>query len=150
LLTDGKASELNVVGGDPTRAAAVGVQTEPYLDDTLQPASIDRQLVAGAIANGAWKAVAIDPTSGDETSLEAATPAGSLGWSQAFTVPAGTSQVQVRFDGWTRSIWMWAQLIILIMLVVLALPSRRIEEIDPDLDGIAFPEEGVHDDRRSG
>ena len=150
LLTDGKASELNVVGGDPTRAAAVGVQTEPYLDDTLQPASIDRQLVAGAIANGAWKAVAIDPTSGDETSLEAVTPAGSLGWSQAFTVPAGTSQVQVRFDGWTRSIWMWAQLIILLMLVVLALPSRRIEEIDPDLDGIAFPEEGVRDDRRSG
>ncbi|MDO8732817.1 MAG: glycosyltransferase [Actinomycetota bacterium] len=147
LLANGKASELNVVSGDPARVAAVGVGTEPYLDDTLESATIDRQLVAGALANGGWKAVAIDPKTGEETALEAVTSPGSLEWSQAFTVPADATQVQIRFDAWTRTLWMWMQFIVLIVLVVLALPTRRIEESDPDLDGFGFPVEGVSHER---
>jgi hypothetical protein len=149
LLTDGKASALNVVGGDPAQVAAVGVDTDPYLADSLEAAAADRQLVVGALANGGWKAVAIDPKTGDQTSLEAVTPTGTLAWSQAFTVPPGTTQVEVRFDAWTRTLWMWMQLIVLIVLVVLALPTRRIDESDPDLDGFGFDAEAVSHEHRT-
>lgn len=147
LLTDGKASELALVGGDPARTAAVGVPTEPYLSDTLEPATAARQLVVGALANGGWKAVVIDPETGDATDLEAVTPAGTLAWSQAFTVPAGATQVEVRFDGWTRTLWMWLEFVVLIVLVVLALPTRKHEEIDPDIDEFGLPIEAVSDER---
>ena len=149
LVTGGNPSALNVVGGDPTRVAAVGVDTEPYLSDTLDASNVDRQLVAGAVANGGWNAVAIDPKTGDETALEPVTATGALSWSQAFTVPAGATRVQVSFDAWTRTLWLWLQFIVLIVLVVLALPTRRIDESDPDLDGFGFSAGAVSDERRT-
>lgn len=147
LLTDGTASELDVVGGDPAQVAAVGVQADPYLNQTLDAATVDRQLVAGALANAGWKAVAIDPKTGDETALEVVTPPKTLAWSQAFTVPAGATAVELRFDAWTRTLWMWLQFIVLLVLVVLALPSRRADDSDPDLDGFGFDAEAVSDER---
>ena len=149
LLTDGKPSALNVVGGDPSRVAAVGVDSDPYLSDSLAAAKVDRQLVAGALANGGWTAVAIDPKTGDQTALDPVTPVGSLAWSQAFNVPAGATQVEVSFDAWVRTLWLWLQFFALIVLVVLALPTRRVDESDPDLDGFGFSAEAVNDEHRN-
>ncbi|MDO9486170.1 MAG: glycosyltransferase family 2 protein [Actinomycetota bacterium] len=147
VLSDGKAAEVNVVGGDPVRVAAVGVDTDPYLDQTLEASAAGRQLVIGALANGGWQAVAINPETGEETALEPVTSADSLAWSAAFAVPGDATQVQVRYDAWGRSLWMWMQVIVFIALVILALPSRRMEESDPDLDGFGFDADGVSRER---
>ena len=146
LLTDGVPSALQVIGGSPEQVAAVGVDTTPYLDQTLTVGLADRQLVLGQLANSKWNAVSINPLTGEETALESVTPKGALSWSQAFVVPKDAVQVRVNFDQTTRSLWMWLQLVVFIVLVVLALPSRRIEDVDPDVEGAGFPAEAVRHD----
>jgi hypothetical protein len=87
--------------------------------------------------------VAIDQATGAETSLEPVTLDGSLNWSQAFVVPADAVHVRVSFSQTTRSLWLWLQLIVFIALVILALPARRVDEIDPDIEGSGFSAEAV-------
>lgn len=146
LLTDGVPSELQVIGGPAEQVAAVGVDTTPYLDQTLTVGLADRQLVLGQLADSKWSAVSINPLNGEETALEAVVPKGALSWSQAFVVPKDAVQVRVSFDQTTRSLWMWLQLIVFIVLVVLALPTRRVEDVDPDVEGAGFPLGAVNRD----
>jgi len=143
LITDGVASELDVVGGTPEYAAAVGVGTTPYLDQTIAAGTTDRQLVVGELASSKWSAVSINEATGAQTALEPVTLDGDLNWSQAFVVPADAVHIRVTFDQTTRTLWMWLQLIVFIVLIVLALPSRRVDEIDPDVEGAGFPAEAV-------
>jgi len=143
LITDGVASELDVVSGTPEFTAAVGVETTPYLDQKIAAATTERQLVVGELASSKWSAVAIDDATGEESSLEPVTVQGALNWSQAFVVPKDTVHVRVSFSQTTRSLWMWLQLIVFIVLVVLSLPARRVDEIDPDVEGSGFPAEAV-------
>ena len=146
LLSDGVPSDLQVIGGPAEQVAAIGVDATPYLDQTLTVGLADRQLVLGALANSKWNAVSINPLTGEETALEAVTPKGALSWSQAFVVPKDAVQVRVSFNQTARSLWMWLQLVVFIVLVVLALPSRRVEDIDPDVEGAGFPVGAVRHD----
>ena len=123
----GDTSRARVVAGDAT--AAVGVQmagslgVDPYIDQTLPTAGV---LVLGASADGRWSAVATGPD-GAVTALEPVEGPDLLSWSQAFAVPAG-SAVVAAFDGGLRTGWLLLQLIVIVVLVILALPSRRAEE----------------------
>jgi hypothetical protein len=71
----------------------------------------------------------------DGSELTAAAGPGLLAWSQSFTTPAGPEQVTARFDDGPRNRWLWFELIVLVVLVVLALPERRrVDDVDADLD----------------
>ncbi len=98
----------------------------PYLDTAIDPAGADRTLVLGVEPDGRWSAVAGD------TDLAAVQPDGPQAWAQAFTVPAGADVVRVEFDGRVRTLLLRVQLIVLLVIVVLALPSRRTADPDPD------------------
>ncbi|CAB5041024.1 unannotated protein [freshwater metagenome] len=75
--------------------------------------------------------------------MEPVTVQGALDWSQAFVVPKDAVHVRVSFSQTTRSLWMWLQLIVFVVLVVLSLPARRVDDIDPDVEGSGFPAEAV-------
>jgi len=146
LIAGGVPQEVDVVGGDPEQVAATGVSAQPYIDAPLAAADGERQLVLGALENSKWTAVAKNATTGETTTLEPMTPSGSLSWSQAFTVPKDAAQVSVTFDQGIRSLWLWLQFIVFAVLVLLALPTHRLEEVDPDLEGLGFSPEAVRHD----
>lgn len=146
LLTGAVPTEVPVVGGDPEHVAATGVQTRPYIDAAVPADAADRVLVLGAREDSRWTARATDAATGATTALEPATPSGSLGWSQGFALPQAASVVTVSYDASTRALWLWLELGVLIVLVVLALPTRQLVEIDPDLEGMGFSPEAVRHD----
>ncbi|MGW0500152.1 glycosyltransferase [Streptomyces sp. NPDC003007] len=71
------------------------------------------------------------------------------GWAQGFELPAGGGRLDVTYDdpiGHTA--WLWAQGLLALVLVVLALPGRR-RDIDDDLpEEPAVPAEAVAGDGR--
>lgn len=134
----GDTSRARLVGADAT--SAVGVQmdgalgVEPYIDQSVPAAGT---LVLGAASDSHWSAIGID-ADGDARALPTATAPDLLSWSQAFDVPAGqTSRVEVSYDSGLRTGWLLLQLIVFVVLVILALPSRRAEE---DFDAESFEE----------
>ncbi|MFE9178351.1 glycosyltransferase [Streptomyces sp. NPDC007126] len=55
------------------------------------------------------------------------------GWAQGFELPASGGRLDVTYDApFTHTAWMWAQGLLGIVLVVLALPGRR-RDVDDDL-----------------
>ncbi|MEU0740889.1 glycosyltransferase family 2 protein [Streptomyces sp. NPDC006134] len=60
------------------------------------------------------------------------------GWAQGFELPAGGGRLDVTYDDpFAHTAWLWAQGLLAVVLVVLALPGRR-RDVDDDL-----PEEPV-------
>ncbi|MGP3735455.1 glycosyltransferase [Streptomyces sp. GDS52] len=73
------------------------------------------------------------------------------GWAQGFTLPATGGQLDVTYDDpITHTAWMWAQGLLAVVLVVLALPGRR-RDIDDDLpeEPAVTAEELAGDGRRA-
>ncbi|MFJ7769240.1 glycosyltransferase family 2 protein [Streptomyces sp. NPDC097107] len=55
------------------------------------------------------------------------------GWAQGFELPASGGKLDVTYDTpFTRTAWLWAQGLLAVVLVVLALPGRR-RDVDDDL-----------------
>ncbi|MEV5279869.1 glycosyltransferase [Streptomyces sp. NPDC051993] len=55
------------------------------------------------------------------------------GWAQGFELPAGAGKLDLTYDTpFTRTAWIWAQVGLAVVLLVLALPGRR-REMDDDL-----------------
>ncbi|MFG2593756.1 glycosyltransferase [Streptomyces sp. NPDC048438] len=64
---------------------------------------------------------------------KALTPKTVDGWAQGFELPAGGGTLDLTFDEpVTHTAWVWAQVALGVVLVVMALPGRR-REIDDDL-----------------
>ena len=128
----GVTSRARVVSADaqaPLGLAPQGTVTaDPYLDQSMPEGGPGRALAVGATLDGGWRAA----SQGRE--LTAASAAGNLAWSQAFALPDGSSPVRVWFDDTARARWLWWQGIVLAVLIVLALPSRRRVDPDPDFD----------------
>ncbi|WP_423836108.1 glycosyltransferase [Streptomyces cathayae] len=79
------------------------------------------------------------------------TPTTVDGWAQGFTLPATGGQLDVTYDDpITHTAWMWAQGLLAVVLVVLALPGRR-RDIDDDLpeEPAVTAEELAGDGRRA-
>ncbi len=72
------------------------------------------------------------------------TPTTVDGWAQGFELPAGGGRLDVTYDApFTHTAWLWAQGLLAVVLVVLALPGRR-RDIDDDLpDEPAVPAQPV-------
>jgi GT2 family glycosyltransferase len=142
----GTTSRARLVVADkqtPVGIAASGTTTaDPYIDQALPDGSGERALVIGASVDAGWHAVAVD-AAGVESELAPAAGTGLLAWSQWFPGPSGAQTVTVRFDSTARDRWLWVQGIALLALVVMALPERRREDPDPDLDDDALDEPAV-------
>ncbi|WP_129288307.1 glycosyltransferase [Streptomyces sp. GZWMJZ-114] len=72
------------------------------------------------------------------------------GWAQGFTLPASGGHLDVTYDQpFTRTLWVGAQGLLGLVLVVLALPGRR-RDIDDDLpeEEIAVPAQAVDGEGR--
>ena len=108
------------------------VGTDPYVDQTLpeavgvEPGS--RVVWVGAVADDGWSARIAN------SALAPAQLPEPLDWSAAFVVPAelATAPVIVEFDATPRRWWLIAQAIVIVALIILALPERRLVDPDPD------------------
>ncbi|GAA3303049.1 hypothetical protein GCM10020295_50610 [Streptomyces cinereospinus] len=71
------------------------------------------------------------------------------GWAQGFELPASGGTLDVRYDDPIgRTAWLWAQGLLAVVLVVLALPGRR-REVDDDLpEEPAIPAQAVEGEGR--
>ncbi|MGC9439711.1 glycosyltransferase [Streptomyces sp. WG5] len=71
------------------------------------------------------------------------------GWAQGFELPASGGQLDITYDApFTHTVWLWAQGLLGIVLVVLALPGRR-RDVDDDLpDEPLVPAEAMEGDGR--
>lgn len=134
----GDTSRARLVAGDSSTpiglADAETGSTHPYIDVTVPAGAGARSLVLGASADGGWRAVSVDPTTGAREQLEAAAAPAGLDWSQAFAAPGSALRVVVDYEGGPRARWLTAQLLIVLVFAVLALPSRRNSDIDLDAD----------------
>jgi hypothetical protein len=134
---------------DPTAGDAAGTVTirtsivvPTVLDLPRAPVRVDtdvaagkagRTLVVSETADSRWRwtvdGSSVIPTAGrvpgDDTATDPALQQAGL---VASSVP-----VTVTFDGPSRTAWLWAQAVSLLLVLLLALPSRRAEE-DDDAD----------------
>lgn len=127
---DTASGEFVPVALDLAQPADMGI--DPYVSQPLPPA-LDlppgsRVLWVGATADSRWRA-AIDGRQLAPAALDA-----PLNWSSSFVVPIeqASSQVEVTFDNGSRRLWLVFQLIVIVTLVVVALPERRVVDPDPD------------------
>ncbi|MFI5873451.1 glycosyltransferase [Streptomyces sp. NPDC051445] len=130
---DQEVSRAAVVA-DSGKGAATPVAAGPVdIHTTLPGGSGSRVLrLADAAADG-WTATL------DGKPL---TPTTVDGWAQGFELPSSGGKLDVTYDDpFTHTAWLWAQGLLALVLVVLALPGRR-RDVDDDL-----PEEEPVPDR---
>ena len=124
----GVTSRARITDGDIQSPVGIAspedLGTQPYIEQILPDGTGTRVLYIGAGADSRWKA-------GD---LGSVATEGLLDWSATFEIPAGSPEVRVVFDNSSRQMWLLAQLFIVLSLIVIALPSRKRIEVDPDLD----------------
>ena len=113
-------------------AQPLTVGTDPYLlQDLPQAAELEpgsRVLWVGATRDASWRALI------DGRSLAPAALGEPWQWSSAFVVPVdqGAAPVEVVFDDGPRRVWLLVQLVVIVVLIVVALPERRVVDPDPD------------------
>lgn len=110
------------------------LDTDPYLQQAL-PAAVDlppgsRVVWVGASADAGWRAQI------DGAPLAPAVLDEPASWSASFVVPVdqATAEVVVTFDDGPRQRWLVVQLIVIVALIIVALPERRVVDPDPDDD----------------
>ncbi|MFJ3232591.1 glycosyltransferase family 2 protein [Streptomyces sp. NPDC086787] len=71
------------------------------------------------------------------------------GWAQGFELPPGGGRLDVTYDApLTHTAWLWAQGVLAVVLVVLALPGRR-RDVDDDLpEELPVPAQAVEGEGR--
>ncbi len=121
---DQEVSRAAVVA-DSGKGAATPVAAGPVdVHTTVPDGSGSRVLrLADAAADG-WTATLDGKT---------LTPTTVDGWAQGFELPASGGRLDVTYDDpFTHTAWLWAQGLLALVLVVLALPGRR-RDVDDDL-----------------
>ncbi|MFD9816515.1 glycosyltransferase [Streptomyces sp. NPDC059080] len=129
---DRRVPRVTIVAGDATdgthagdAAAPVAVAAGPVEAHTRVPAGPEgRVLRIADAADEGWHATL------DGTALK---PVTVDGWAQGFALPAGAGRLDLTHDNpLGHTLWLAAQGLLAVVLVVLALPGRR-REIDDDL-----------------
>lgn len=129
---DRRVSRLSIVAGeakDGTSAgeavAPIAVPAGPVEAHTKVPDGVDgRVLRLADAADEGWQATL------NGTPLK---PMTVDGWAQGFALPAGGGTLDLTHENpLGHTLWLWAQGLLAVTLVVLALPGRR-REIDDDL-----------------
>ncbi|MFE6223240.1 glycosyltransferase [Streptomyces sp. NPDC057854] len=127
-------------GAEPGKAVLVPAgPVEAHADIPAGPAG--RVLRVADRADEGWTATL------DGTAL---TPTTVDGWAQGFQLPANGGRLALTYDEpLAHTAWIWTQIGLAVLLVVLALPGRR-REIDDDLpeEETAVPAQAVEGDGR--
>ncbi len=135
----GLTSRARLLAGDqssPVPLVSPGdASTDPYISVIVPAGQGARTLITGATADSGWRAVVTDERTGDRLQLDAGQLPPGFGWTQGYVLPASRTQISVSFEAGPRHAWMVLQLLIVIVFVVLALPSRTVVDVDPDVDG---------------
>ncbi|MGP2441890.1 glycosyltransferase [Streptomyces sp. JW3] len=130
---DQEVARATVVSGskaaEPVAAGPVEIHT------TLKAGADGRVLRLADTADAGWTAT-LDGEPLTRTTVD--------GWAQGFELPAAGGELDVTYDQpLTRTAWLWAQGLLAVVLVVLALPGRR-RDVDDDLpDEPLVPAEAV-------
>ncbi|MFE5732942.1 glycosyltransferase family 2 protein [Streptomyces sp. NPDC056528] len=128
--------------GAETAAKAVTVAAGPVEVHTEVPAGpAGRVLRLADRADEGWTA-ALDGEELTRTTVD--------GWAQGFELPARGGRLDVTYDEpLTHTAWIWTQVALGVVLLVLALPGRR-REIDDDLpeEELAIPAQAAEGDGR--
>ncbi|MEU6568026.1 glycosyltransferase [Streptomyces parvulus] len=123
-------------GGEPRPVAAgpVDIHTD------VEPGPDGRVLRLADTAAEGWTAT-LDGKPLTRTTVD--------GWAQGFELPASGGRLDVTYDDpFTHTAWLWAQGLLAVVLVVLALPGRR-RDVDDDLpDEPLVPAEALEGDGR--
>ena len=127
-VADGDAEVVPVVDG-------ANLTSNPYVERQLGTGPDGRVLALGVQAHDGWQVLAINGE--DATPLEPIVAPGVHAWSQAVALPAGEPTVRVDFEDAGRATWLVLQGIAIAVAIVLALPARRVEDLDPDDEGDA-------------
>ncbi|MDT0615757.1 glycosyltransferase [Streptomyces lancefieldiae] len=141
---DQEVARATVVSGDgsgsgsgepqPVAAGPVEIHTE------LPAGSDGRVLRLADSAAPGWTAT-LDGKPLNRTTVD--------GWAQGFELPAAGGKLDVTYEApFTHTAWLWAQGLLAVVLVVLALPGRR-RDVDDDLpDEPLVPAEAVEGEGR--
>ncbi|MFB7655796.1 MULTISPECIES: glycosyltransferase family 2 protein [unclassified Streptomyces] len=114
-----------VSGGDSATGAPQPVAAGPVdIHTDIEPGPDGRVLRLADTAAEGWTAT-LDGKPLSRTTVD--------GWAQGFELPASGGRLDVTYDDpFTHSVWLWAQGLLAVVLVVLALPGRR-RDVDDDL-----------------
>lgn len=130
---ESESSRVTVVGADGTIAPLPTVRlssAEPFVDTTTTTPAAGLRLAQ--TADAAWRATL------DGQPLAAAERDDATASLQAFDIsPAAAGEVVVSIDDGPRTRWLWAQIIALVVVTILALPARRSagdDDADADVD----------------
>ncbi|MFE5187421.1 glycosyltransferase [Streptomyces sp. NPDC056628] len=117
-IVTGSGSGAASAAPQPVAAGPVDIHT------TIEPGAEGRVLRLADTADDGWTATL------DGRPL---TPTTVDGWAQGFELPAAGGTLDVTYDDpFTHTAWLWAQGLLAVVLVVMALPGRR-RDIDDDL-----------------
>ncbi|MFB8043826.1 glycosyltransferase [Streptomyces hydrogenans] len=133
-------------------AAKAGATTEAALPVPVPAGPVEAHADVPAGPTGRVLRIADRADEGWTATLDgtALTPTTVDGWAQGFQLPAGGGRLDLTYDEpFTHTVWIWTQLGLAVVLVVLALPGRR-REIDDDLpeEETAIPAQATDGDGR--
>ncbi|MEU2716263.1 glycosyltransferase [Streptomyces sp. NPDC007205] len=121
---DQEVSRATIVpaGGSGTAQSVTAGPVE--IHTTIPAGSGSRVLRLADTASGGWTAT-LNGKPLTRTTVD--------GWAQGFQLPADSGRLDVTYtDPLTHTAWLWAQGVLAVVLVVLALPGRR-RDVDDDL-----------------
>ncbi|MFD7063827.1 glycosyltransferase [Streptomyces sp. NPDC059906] len=120
IVTGDKAGAGKSGGGGPEPVAAGPVE----IHTDIEAGTEGRVLRLADTAAEGWTAT-LDGKPLARTTVD--------GWAQGFELPASGGRLDVTYDDpFTHTVWLWAQGLLAVVLVVLALPGRR-RDVDDDL-----------------
>ncbi|WP_191849772.1 glycosyltransferase [Streptomyces anthocyanicus] len=120
IVSGDKAAAGKSPGGEPEPVAAGPVE----IHTDIEAGADGRVLRLADTAAEGWTAT-LDGKPLTRTTVD--------GWAQGFQLPASGGRLDVTYDDpFTHTAWLWAQGLLAVVLVVLALPGRR-RDVDDDL-----------------
>ncbi|MET9353794.1 glycosyltransferase [Streptomyces sp. NPDC006617] len=136
VVADGKTGAGKSGGGAPEPVAAGPVE----IHTDIEAGADGRVLRLADTAAEGWTAT-LDGKPLARTTVD--------GWAQGFELPTSGGRLDVTYDDpFTHTAWLWAQGLLAVVLVVLALPGRR-RDVDDDLpDEALVPAQPVEGEGR--
>ncbi|WP_437027929.1 glycosyltransferase [Streptomyces sp. enrichment culture] len=120
IVSGGESGAGKSGGGEPEPVAAGPVE----IHTDIKAGTEGRVLRLADTAAEGWTAT-LDGKPLTRTTVD--------GWAQGFELPASGGRLDVTYDApFTHTAWLWAQGLLAVVLVVLALPGRR-RDVDDDL-----------------
>ncbi|WP_044363223.1 glycosyltransferase family 2 protein, partial [Streptomyces natalensis] len=150
---DRRVSRLSIVAGGATDGTTAGQAAAPVPVPSGPVEAHTDKVPAGSAGRVLRLADAADPGWKATLNGTALTPVTVDGWAQGFHLPAGGGRLDLTYENpLGHTAWLWAQGLLAVVLVVMALPGRR-REIDDDLPEeaavLAAAQEATGDGRRA-